>query len=434
MASVIVFFIFLFLFNVVNPDITTFQDVYFDGESLALSKAGGSIFNQLYWFSILLLGCTIVMTRLRRFTQCLSSLFPLVLLILWCVASVLWSEHDLISLRRAFFLVIIFLSLYIASIYAADSATLIKMAYFAALFALALNLVSIALPFGFHLGPSLTGAFKGIHGHKNTAGMIAVIALILGLLVRPYLMKRVHKSLNSTFLIGWTILLILSSSKTSLAALIASSIIVYCAYIIARVNAVKASVGAVLLVVITMLVLSFLWFEAANGVSLNDILTKTTGQKEVTFTGRTDLWSFTIEYLSEKWLFGHGFGGFWNVGLDSDNFSLVSKWNWIKYVNQAHNGYIDIVVNVGLIGIALFIVVLIQFSRQMEVVRIQSSRTYLILWTMMVFALIHNMMESSIIRTTHPIWLMMLFIILMAARAADDYWRTNYKQVKRSIL
>ncbi len=96
------------------------------------------------------------------------------------------------------------------------------------------------------------------------------------------------------------------------------------------------------------------------GLSLSDLLTATTGtdnqvvaflirnqsaEQLASLTGRADLWSLAIELIRERPLFGHGYQS--SRGLLLDDFS------WASY---AHNAFLQVLLEIGLVGGALLIV------------------------------------------------------------------------------
>ncbi len=82
--------------------------------------------------------------------------------------------------------------------------------------------------------------------------------------------------------------------------------------------------------------------------------------KDLTLTGRTELWADIFRIAKTHLLFGCGFQGFWVV--DALNIqALYQVYVWIPI--QAHNGYLDILNETGLVGLTLFIIAVINFFR-----------------------------------------------------------------------
>jgi len=69
------------------------------------------------------------------------------------------------------------------------------------------------------------------------------------------------------------------------------------------------------------------------------------------FTGRDDIWSFAVDHVAQRPFFGFGFEAFWGMP------DLVKAWNYLESwgyrASDAHNGYLNLAVTTGLIGLAL---------------------------------------------------------------------------------
>ncbi len=73
--------------------------------------------------------------------------------------------------------------------------------------------------------------------------------------------------------------------------------------------------------------------------------------KDPTLTGRTDLWAYVLNDIQLKPLLGWGYYAFWSpVSPAAMEISRVLGW----YVPQAHNGLLEMLLNVGMVGTAFF--------------------------------------------------------------------------------
>jgi exopolysaccharide production protein ExoQ len=73
--------------------------------------------------------------------------------------------------------------------------------------------------------------------------------------------------------------------------------------------------------------------------------------KDPTLTGRTDFWPYIIPYIYQSPLLGWGFAAFW---MESNPYSaeIIST---IGGVNEAHNGMLQLLLDIGIVGTALFL-------------------------------------------------------------------------------
>ena len=77
---------------------------------------------------------------------------------------------------------------------------------------------------------------------------------------------------------------------------------------------------------------------------------------DTSFTGRTDIWAFSLQALQAKLLTGYGFAAFWGSGAIRD---LPQGMEWTEYASHSHNGYLDTALSMGLPGTLLLIAVFV---------------------------------------------------------------------------
>jgi O-antigen ligase len=85
-------------------------------------------------------------------------------------------------------------------------------------------------------------------------------------------------------------------------------------------------------------------------VNYADILSSL--NKDPTLTGRVPLWGLLMELAVKHGFLGYGLGAFWLMGNDDVQWVwAVAEWQ----SPEAHNGYIDILLQLGLPGLVLAI-------------------------------------------------------------------------------
>ena len=257
--------------------------------------------------------------------------------------------------------------------------------------------------------------WQGITGQKNEMGQLSAL-FVLALLVAPGWQDGRRKWLALGAALG-VVALGLSRSSTSVVALMAA-LGVLATYRFVHLGyrrpawALCAYFGAVGL---AMLAHGLFIFDALP--AFDDVLREVLAVfgKSDTFTGRTHLWDLVMAqstYRSD--IIGGGYGGFWDISFERVRY-IISQLGFGPI--QAHNGYLDIFNDLGLIGlvIAAMIVgtyVLSLFSSWgLE----RSDREFLLL--MLVFIATSNLSESSLLRTTNFLNLVFLAsLFFLAAR------------------
>jgi exopolysaccharide production protein ExoQ len=80
--------------------------------------------------------------------------------------------------------------------------------------------------------------------------------------------------------------------------------------------------------------------------------------KDPTLTGRTEIWAYAIQDIWRKPLLGWGYFGFWHPLTNPFAAEISAAVHWT--VPNAHNGLLEFLLNVGVLGTALFAFILIR--------------------------------------------------------------------------
>lgn len=247
----------------------------------------------------------------------------------------------------------------------------------------------------------------GVSTHKNPLGQLCLISILYFLYD---LTKKNKIEMKSIALDCFYILMIiyllngggLSRSMTSI-VLIFISIFAY--FILGLTKDNPRGISTVIFSVMALLILAQTIIWATFGNSLYGLVIEATG-KTTTLTGRTDLWRDVIALGKQKLIFGYGYGGFW----DPDNFAyLWGIYSWKPM--QAHNGFIEVFLNNGLVGLIILAIFIIQTMKKAISLLSQDfnyGRVRIVLLTTLIFL---NYTEASFLRPTHPMW----FVFLLAS-------------------
>jgi len=103
-----------------------------------------------------------------------------------------------------------------------------------------------------------------------------------------------------------------------------------------------------------------------------------------TLTGRTEIWNSLLPYVQKHFILGYGYGGFWTTSLRT---SIAS---------HAHNGYLDAILNLGIVGLILLIVFLIKIAGTCARLIDSGSNIFLLFLAIVFMYLVHNMGEVSL--------------------------------------
>jgi exopolysaccharide production protein ExoQ len=225
------------------------------------------------------------------------------------------------------------------------------------------------------------GAWRGIFNHKNLLGA----AMALAILVEWHLPGRtvMSKVLRAIWLASYAALLLRSHSVTSLLA-VGLTILLLFTFEIFR-HQYRLIVPVLLL--ITM----------CSGVVIALNATSVTGAlgRSADLSGRIDLWHWVMVMVLNRPILGYGFSGFWKGASDLSTV-VETRIGWSP--EYAHNGYLEILLSLGIAGLLLFLWFAGTGIRR-AVVRAKGAESVQDLWPLafLIFFLIHNLGECTIL-------------------------------------
>lgn len=91
-------------------------------------------------------------------------------------------------------------------------------------------------------------------------------------------------------------------------------------------------------------------------------VTSITG-KDMTFSNRSVIWDIIKEHIQYQPFLGSGYGAYW-IGPDPASPSYEFLGRMYFYPGEAHNGYLEIVNDLGFVGLMVLAAYLIQYVRQ----------------------------------------------------------------------
>ena len=320
--------------------------------------------------------------------------WPFWLALAWCWLSLAWALDPGVAVRRLVLTTIIIWSTFAVVRQLGIERTLLFVR--AALVAmLIVNFVTVlAFPsIGLHDAtsddPMLMGNWRGLMGHKNQAGLVCALTILFFVYDRrklPYALLAGVTLFSAVFL--W-----FSASKTSLGLVFVAAAAGFgFAYAKARYvnrSAMSPTARNLILLAIALLLVPVIHFGVQSDWFLN-YLADPSG-----LTGRTEIWAAMMRYYLNNPVFSAGYGSFWNIGNASP--MLTFGKGWILGVSEGHNGYLDLLVTIGLPGLVLVLMATFVFPAQrlLATTRLPKATGALVA-AVMLFCFMHNFTESSL--------------------------------------
>ena len=368
----------------------------------------GSIGRRIALLSLL---CFSVICLFRRGLHGLRSIGLMGYLILfyasWATLSIFWTDLPLLTARR----LMVFWILIISAFSMAARLSLKDIAVLTFFISTITLLISIGaeLALGvFH--PFADGyRFAGVMHPVNqgwNCGLLAISALFLTRFAHGY-----RSIFRCVFLIA-VIFLIFTRSRMPLA----SVIIALALYWLLSSSGSKIMAWVCGLIVLVCLVYFAFGDELIKHADVFISLGRgSEGLEGVkTLNGRTPLWRECIHYVADRPLCGLGY----RIFLSQASLTKVSAAiNWIP--SDAHSGFIENLVGLGIIGMMLFAGILIcGFQRAFSL--FGSSSDYLLVITVLTWLCTNLMLESIIKGPVFPAFLSMIFLARLGFVVAEE--------------
>jgi exopolysaccharide production protein ExoQ len=272
----------------------------------------------------------------------LSRYWYVLILPLYCLASTLWSGYPAVTFRFSLQLLATF------AIAVTAATRLAPSTFHRALFLVFLSVIAASLLAG--NVRDFDGAWLGIFGSKNALAAASATFLVLTLAL--LLDRHAPAGFRLLALAGLPMGLALLILAKSTGAILISAPVLFSVPILIlsrRLTGGQKLASAVLTgAMLTLALALFLAFREAVFAALLD----QTG-KDVTLTGRTDLWRVALSHIAERPLFGLGYQAFWV----QTNASAEALWRMFGIAGRGgfnfHNTYISNAVEIGLAGVAV---------------------------------------------------------------------------------
>ena len=264
--------------------------------------------------------------------------------------------------------------------------------------------VAILVPsLGITGGEANVGSWRGIYAQKNVLGRMMGMSAVLSFAIATTESRHRHRY---WLLFALSVsLIILARSVTPLISLLTVLLLISLYRFLRNRWPPKLLIPAIL--TMTLIGAS----SAAIVVTNLETFFGALG-KDLTLTGRTKLWFTVMEIGNEsafhRW-FGYGYNGFWLDG-QGDSARVWSVITWMP--DHAHNGLLDIWLDLGLIGATLFVIVtFVAFTR--SVFRLGHADAAEKIWPFLflTYFIVLNSTQGIIMRPNNLFWVLFLSIV-----------------------
>lgn len=268
-----------------------------------------------------------------------------------------------------------------------------------------LHLVFVfALP---QYGTNNAGGWDGLFIHENSLGRSSSLAVL------HFLFLAVSERSTRYLWLGFAGLsvyvLVGSTSKTGLAT---AAMLPVLAAVFHFFRAKKTLYGASVLALTLSAVTAGLIATANFEFLVGDVL-----EKDVTLSGRTELWTETVEAIRQRPLLGYGWDGFWG-GWFSPAHEILAGRRWSP--PHSHNALLEYGLALGIPGMALGLAIFARLvSRSINFVRTHEGVMALWPLTYAAYAALFSTTEAGVIQRELPFLLLIVASVTVGSYAKN---------------
>ncbi|MBE7382485.1 MAG: O-antigen ligase family protein [Leptolyngbya sp. SIO1E4] len=264
--------------------------------------------------------------------------------------------------------------------------------------------------------------WQGIYKHKQYLGrMMTLGAVIFALNLAAHPKQR---WINLSGFILTTVMLVLARSTTSLIVFIIALLILSLQNFVKLGYKLKIFLLATitsLICIVSILILGNLEFIVVDFLG-----------KDLTFSGRTEVWTMAIQKGAERFWLGYGYSGFWTSSESSQ--ILNSTWALSKSAGEGrfhvHSGFIDLFLQLGMLGLALFSIgFFLTLSRVIVLLTRTHQIEFLCMFQILILKILFNTTETMTILSGNIFWPLYVSIVLSSIIQRQRLLRVSTREI-----
>jgi O-antigen ligase len=386
-----------------------------DGNSTDAALFGG----------LLALGLIVLFSRRRQAGTLIASNPAIVIYFVYCLVSVLWSPFTSVAFKRWTKAVgdLVMVLVVLTDLQPIEAIRRLFARAGAILMPLSVYLTRYTM-MGRGYDPDGRPMNTGVTTNKNSLGLLAfviglsVIWSLWSLLRAKGEPNRSRRLLARSGLLAFVMaVLYMAGSATAVVCILLGGALI----IVSSFGFIKSRPAVVHVAMATFAIAGGL----AMGFGGKEALLGALG-RDSNLTGRTEIWS-TVIARAQNPIIGTGFESFWNASIKT--FQTEGEYMF-RNINSAHNGYIDVYLNLGWVGVSL--VVLVLLSGYFKACRSVSQKPEVggLLLAFVVTAAFYCITEAGF-RMLSPNWFCLLLAVVAGGMAVGEIVHDDVPEVPR---
>lgn len=372
-------------------------------------SAAGVLLMQVLWAVIYTLTLYLFLRHCEKPFRSFVSEWPLIVLCMFAMVSIFWSQAPGLTFRRSVALLLTLLfGIYFGSRFSSkEQLRLLAWTcgiciFFSSIFGL------LGLGTSVDAGSGVPGWY-GIFDQKNSLGRIMVLSALVFLFWKRTAPE--HKGLANTGFLASVVLILLSRSMTSVLVLVLLlALLHYLKWTLRK--GVRWMIAGISFLVLTGT--ASLFYVATHLQEVTGLL-----GKSATLTGRIQIWILsTVMALRQPWL-GYGYNAFW---LPNEWYTAriwqVAGWN----VPHAHDGLLELWLELGIIGAGLFLLVFVYYVLRGVASFRQNLGAGAAAWPLifLLYLFLSNLTESSLLSRNSILFVLYAATAVATQQKEDD--------------
>jgi exopolysaccharide production protein ExoQ len=384
--------------------------LHYSGDTQTNRYLEGNPLDRAILTGILLLAVLVLFKRGTRAVAVLRANIPILLYFSYCGISFIWSDYPDVSFKRWFRaigdVVMVLVVLTDADWYEALKRLLTRVGF------MVIPLSALFIRYIPELGRAYSQggqpSWTGVSTDKNALGIMSALFGLAALyyFFEQYRQPREGKGRGALFAYGIILvisfyLLYASNSATALSCFLLGGSLMVMTQLFAMVR--KATILNLGVAAAIVVPFSAMFLGIGSGL-VQDL------GRNTTFTGRTAIWHCAIPMVGNP-IIGEGFESFWLGQRLLDIERCIDQG-----LNQAHNGYIEVYLNLGWMGVILLAILLITAFRRVTTAARSQTRAGSLRLAFFIVAVDYNFSEGGF-KMMNPVWICLLAAIAIIPEA-----------------
>jgi exopolysaccharide production protein ExoQ len=328
-------------------------------------------------------------------------------LVLFAFLSSAWSQDGRLTAQNSIYLLVNTLfTFYIGVKFDAERQMRLMMLLGSVVATLCVGISVLAPQYGVdHVGHE--GAWQGLFTQKNVCAQVIVF------LATPVLYVHLsgRKGMLLRLLYGTLLSFVLVMTESRTGFLAATS---FCAFAVMMrgLRRFRARERTVVIMATALFAATTIALIAVNLSSILPVI-----GRDFTLTGRSTIWNAVALSIGKHPCLGYGYSAFWPV-LNGELFNVVLAAGW--FVTGAHNGFLNLWLELGVVGVALFLMTLIKAAKDFKAAFSKTDARSVEWYVGLLFlTVVYNIDERTLMAPQALVWILYVLACMGLAGAAS---------------